>query len=79
MNITGVSGELVKLSITSEVFNLTPLNPLFLDCDDICTQIIMVRINNGSVGVMHSGYGRISLKNSNTSVNNGLLNLTCPN
>jgi hypothetical protein len=39
----------------------------------------MVRINNGSVGVMHSGYGKISSKDSNTTANNGLLNLTCPN
>lgn len=28
---------------------------------------------------MHSGYGRIYAKDGNQSVNNGLLNLTCPN
>jgi hypothetical protein len=79
MNITGVVGEIVKLTISSETFELSATNPLFLDCNDTCAQLIKVKILNGSIGVMHSGYGRISSKDSNNTVNNGLLNLTCPN
>lgn len=37
-----------------------------------------VKIQNSSVGVMHSGYGRLYDHSTKRSINNGQITLTCP-
>ena len=79
LNITSIPSTSIKITVSTDIFLLSESNPLFLTCDDDCYEDIQLSITNFSQRIIHSGYGTVYYNATNTTLNNGALNITCPN